>query len=191
MQNVVQDFRAEPLNKALVNGNSFNTLFVPPGADATSPDPNRTFDGFIIFSGVQGQVSPGRVFLLPYCDAPNSNFSIRLYGWRRCGNPDPSPQTLVWFPTFLAEFLCTSCAIAGPTDNQPGISMRVLKDTEYLCDTITLTQGSLGNKGLITSTGPGTNLVAFSLLDGCGATLLSFDFQQTDPVGMNCFWARA
>jgi len=188
MMNVVLDYRAEPLNLALAGGNSQNTAFVPLAPSNLSPDPNRSKDGFVIFSGTEGQVSPGRLILIPYAEGQGAMFSMRLYAWRRLGTDS---RLWVWVPMLLAEFACITSNQAGPTDAQPGSSTRLIKDTEFLCDTISLTQGSLGNCGLVTSTGPGTNLIAFAIVDGCGATLISFDFQQTDPVGMNCLWARA
>ncbi len=66
----------------------------------------------------------------------------------------------------------------------------LLGPTEYLADTIVLTNGSLGT-GYLTS--PGGGLAAYATLDILGAHRLQFDFVSGEeyPAFPNALWAYA
>ena len=190
MANVIVDSRSEPLNQALLLGDSQNTawtsydmLGLPPVGDG-------------IWAAGHGSVhAPGKLFILPYCEGlAGSNFSVRVYAWRSVEQPNGGPNQNVWVPVLLCELACISCNRFGPP--LPGVlppvgNGRFIQADEAMCDTITLTQGSLGPTGEICSTGPGTDLIAFAVIELRGARFFQFDFQQTDPVPMNCLWSRA
>ncbi len=191
MMNVIIDSRSEPLMQALQFGDSQNTAWT--SYDMTGSVP--TGDG-VWPAGHGGQLAPQRLFILPYCEGQaGSNFSVRVYGWRGIEQPDGGANRNVWIPFLLAELACVSCnrfgpANTGPTPPQP-YAGRFIQADEALCDTITLTQGSVGPTGEVVSTGPGSDLIAFAIVELRGARFFQFDFQQTDPVPMNALWARA
>jgi hypothetical protein len=191
------------LTKALQSGNSLQQTFnllVPQVQSPKVLTPNQQYlggpaDG-IYDGGHDGLLCPPRIFLLPFCEgAPGSGFSMRLWSWRAVTHPEGNPNQAVWIPVLVAELACVACSVGGPVaPTEPQIPQRWLSATEMLCDTISLTQGTLGNGGLIQSTGPGTNLVAFAEVDLIGSRFFSFDFQLADngnPVGMNCLFAKA
>lgn len=187
MQNVIVDYRSEPLYVALQTPSqasvfaSLVPMFLAPSA---------VYSDGVYTAGHNAQVAPGRVLVFPVCDgAAGAQFSTRVYGWRPIGNPDENPNNVVWFPYLLAELLATAAALTAPIEAIP--SLRALSGNQTLCDTLSLTQGQLGNGGLLNSTGPGTNLTAYALIDLCGCRFYSFDFQQQDAVSMNAFHARA
>jgi hypothetical protein len=154
---------------------------------AGTPPSAWVFPG-VFNAGAGGNFTQTRIRMLPYCNGPpGSQFSFRLYGWRDVVYPEGNPNALVWVPEFDAEFACTSCAAPGPTDP----NVRMILPTENFCDTITLTQGNLGPTGFINSTGPGTNLIAYAVAELGGCRKFQFDFQQTDPVGMNLLFVFA
>lgn len=181
------------LSKALTQGNSQAPAF----ASLTLTQAAPSADGVYPF-GKGGAFAPTRLFLMPYCEGvAGQQFSLRLYGWRPLDQPSGMPQTAVWIPYFLAELACTACNQPGPTpggpppwDNLTGALNPLILPGETFCDTITLTQGNLGPSGAIYSTGPGTDLIAFALVEMLGCKMFQFDFQQTDTVNMNCLWAR-
>lgn len=184
VQEVVVVARSSIVRKALANGNSTATAFA--NFMTTSIDPSG--DG-VYPIGQAGDVAADRLFLMPYAEGGSgSNFSVRVYGWTTIKGQTPSDQK-TWIPFLLAELACISCNVNGVMPATAGDPSQLL-DSEYMCDTISLTQGSIGPQGLINSTGPGTNLVAFAKIDLAGCRVLQFDFQQTDPVGMNCLWAK-
>lgn len=191
LSQITRDFRSERLAKALVNANAQQAQWVALGTQVTSPA--AVGDG-VYNAGADSNVSPGRLFLMPYAEGGvGSQFSLRVYAWRDFFLPTGDPATQVWIPHLLAEFACTTCNQGGPV-TQEITSSALLKPSEFLCDTISLTQGSLGVDGFVTSTGPGTNLVAFALLDLTACRRFQFDFQWADTsnnIGMNCLWARA
>ncbi len=204
MSNVLLYTLSNNLTKVLQTGNSIQAAFnfiVPQIQPPNVLTPNQQFgttglaDG-VYSAGHDALMAPPRLFLLPYCDgAPSSSFSVRVYGWRGLTHPEGNPQQGVWIPVLIAELACTACTVGGPAaPTEPQVPVRYLSPTELLCDTISLTQGTLGVNGLIQSTGPGTNLVAFAEIDLIGSRFFSFDFQLADtgnPVGMNCLFAKA
>ena len=176
-----------PYSTALQNGNSVATSFA--SLDTVQAP-------FVPTDGVVGDntnydhlFGPNGLKLIPHGEgAAGAQFSMRLYGWSPVNKPDAGNIPTIWIPHFIVELLCTMC-------NRAGMPGDYLSETERLCDTITLTQGVIGNNGwgggFINSTGPGTDLVAWAVINPTGFRFLQFDFQQIDPVGMNCFWARA
>src|SRR5438132_12729893 len=150
------------LTKALQQGNSQNTGFAQLDL-LTGPPPG---DG-IWDLGQGGMAAPNRLILFPVCDGSlGSSFSMRLYGWRDLSLPGNDVNKVVWIPYLLVELACVASNMSGPGGiGIAGPSYRYLSDSEYLVDTITLTQGNLGVTGSINSTGPGTNLPAYALVD--------------------------
>ena len=190
MRDVIISNRSEPLSQALRLGDSQNTAWTSYDMQALKPSGDGVWS-----AGEGGVDAPQRLFLLPYCEGlAGSNFSMRVYGWRGVEMPNGGPNQNVWIPFLLAELACVACNRFGPP--LPGVlppvgNGRFIQADEAMCDTITLTQGALGLTGEICSTGPGTDLIAFAIVELRGVKAFSFDFQQTDPVPMNCLWARA
>lgn len=187
MEDVIQATRSSPINKALANGNSTANQWTVPAKQVVVP----TFDGFFP-AGHPNQYTADAIWFSPYCEgAVGSLFSVRLFLWRVLWQPDGDPANMQCCPYFQAEFLCTACNAFGTGDvSQTKKAKLLLSETE--CDTITLTQGSLGPSGYINATGPGTDLVAHARVSLLGARYFSFDFCQFDtgnPVSMNALWA--
>lgn len=188
------------LTKALTQGNSQAASWSPP--IILGADPRTAYADGMVRTDDGNSISPQRLLLLPYCEgAAGQGFSMRLFGWRQLKEPDninPGTSTVtpgatvaslgVWIPTLLAEFACTSCNQGGPVNASGQVSL--IQPNENFCDTITLTQGALGLTGLINSTGPGTDLIAFAVVELLGAQRWSWDFQRGDAVNMNCAYAR-
>lgn len=155
--------------------------------DAVLARPSGTFN-----AGHDGMFAPESIKLIPICEGgqAGSQFSVRLYAWDALrSEPTAQQPPATWIPTLLAEFLCTVCNRSGPYPVGSPTTGAVLT-TENFCDTIALTQGTVGQNGLINSTGPGTDLIAYVKIDLAGCRLYQFDFVQTDTVGMNCLWSR-
>lgn len=173
--------------KALTAGNSTNaawtTLILTPNAPSG--------DG-VFSAGHGGSYAPQFIKIFPYCDGPaGQTFSFRVFAWDVLMSNPQAQQPQTWVPSLIGEFLCTACNQPGFFPIQPLIPCQSILVAETMCDTITLTQGTLG-AGLINSTGPGTDLVAFVKLDLLGCRYFQFDFNQSDNanVGMNCFWSK-
>lgn len=132
--------------------------------------------------------------ILPCADTGvGTPFSMRVYGWDVQTVPSGDPLLQVWFPVFLAEFACTTGDLPGPLGNETGGKAFAVRNNMYFCDTIMLVQGGLGDGGVINSTGPGTNLLAYAQLDINGSKRISFDFQAADSssgISMNCRWSK-
>ena len=171
------------LRRALA-GMSFNgswSAFQPTVAEPSG-------DGLLPALGVDGANVAARLFVAPFGTGPSGmSFSVRLVGWRLSGT---SPA-IVWIgPFLLAEFLCVTGDLTGPPTNFAQAPL--LTDTEWLCDQMALTAGSVGPEyGEVVSPGPGSSLAAFALIELRGCQRFQFDFAQVDAVGMNAFWARA
>lgn len=178
-----------PIRKAL-DANSTAPGFTP--LAMLSINPSTGYTDTVFPAGHGGIYAPNRLFLLPFAEGnAGATFSFRVYGWRGLGEPDNDPLRMVWISYLLAEFSCATGNLFGPPPDGQGPSRRWIKDSECMADTISLSQGSLGIGGLVNSTGPGTDLGAYALLDLAGSKYFQFDFQQADPVGMNLLWARA
>lgn len=174
------------LAKALPLGNSLNGAFVPFVAQNGIPFAAGTY-----VAGAGGMLAPNRVKVYPYCEgAAGSTFSVRVYGWDHISD---DPRYFVFVPPLLTEFLCVSCDSAGPgSPGGPGVSPYVILDSERFCDTISLTQGSVGWMGEVNSC-PGSGCVGFVMVDLRGCKFFAFDFANVDPVtlSMNALFATA
>lgn len=207
--------RGDPLNKAFRNGNYQSqgfTQLIPqmnlpgvPGAvsfnkpiDGTNnPISNNGFVDGIFLIGEGNLYAPLGLTVFPYCQSGvNINFSMRVYGWRSIIQPDGTPSLDVWIPFLLAEFNCWTCNQSGPFNPNVPPFGKVSQD-EYFCDTMVLTQGSIGAAGTINSTGgrdqgnSGTDLIAYASLEIKGSRFIQFDFQTNDSsqcVSFNCLW---
>ena len=161
--------------------------------DVLSSSPTVSAAGGIWGAGTGGDRAPYRIKLFPYCEGnPGSMFRMRLYGWDHIG---VDPFAFVWLPYLIAEFTCIACTRGGPPAAVAGQqAFRLIAETERFCDTMTLTAGTLGVSqvdGVVCSTGPGTNLIAWAIVDLAGCRKFQFDFEQTDPVTMNVLWSKA
>ncbi len=184
------DTLSVPLDKALA-ANSSAGVFASLDLVVIGPTLGDT-TGVYTAGSDAGAASPNRVRILPFCEGTaGASFSLRMYAWLSMHNPTNYSDRAIWVPMLLAEFACISCNRGGPPQAYPGPSRSLIKETEYFCDTITLVQGNLGKNGYITSTGPGTDLIASVMLDLQGCRRFQFDFQQTDPVNMNALYGRA
>ncbi len=135
-------------------------------------------------AGEGGDHSFNRILVQPYCEGPaGSQFWVRVYGWRPVGGSVETRQTRVWLPTLLVQLFC----IAGDLSGSSVASGYALLQTENLCDTISLVSGWPGATGEIVSSGPG--FAAFAEIELRGAKKFSFEFEQSDNVGMNALWA--
>ena len=186
---------------ALVQGNSNQQAFVAFQAMAAANPLDQNLGAILVNdigvadgthkAGFGGELAQNRIKVVTYADQPGCQFSTRVWTWREAVQPGQSGQNPpVWIPEFLAEFACVSGSLQGVSNPGPTInpSQYVLPDTQYLCDTMALIQGSLGLTGLMNSTGPGTNLPAYALMEILGARFVTFDFQQSDQVGMNALF---
>jgi hypothetical protein len=194
---VLLETRVTSLNKALTGGATTQNVFTGALPSALAPDiafdinQNETkADGFVD-NNPPGLAGFNRLFVMPYASGANATFSIRVYGWNQLGN---DPTTLSWLPTFLCEVLCTTCTTSGVASASPSQPQyrRTLPDTEFLCDTLSLTAGGLLHAGLglygDLISYPGSLIPCHFLVDVRGCQKISFDFQQTDPVAMNAVW---
>lgn len=217
---IIEQLSDEP-RKALIQGNSLATEWTRPLIGGV--DPLTLYaDGVIEAVKGPGVLTPSRLFLMPYCEGPSgSQFSMRVYGWRKLKRPDnidlgtsppgagnagivvPNPATSpygVWLWYLLCELACTACNAPGPPLGGPNLTQPyLLRPTENLCDTLALgtgpngPNGALGLTGLINSTGPGTDLPAHAMVELGGAQRWSWDFcrANADNITMNCLYARA
>lgn len=173
--------------KALVNGNStatsYSSSIVPTATEPQGTGSDIT-DG-VVNAGLAGQESPNRVFCIPYAaGVPGQSFSMRLWGWDHIGTDS---RSLVWIPNLLCELSCT----LGAQNGVPGFE-RLIQDTEYFCDTLAVTAGSLGFMGDLVS--PGNGLVGYAVVELKGCRKFQFDFQAPSANGgiaMNVLWAHA
>ncbi len=127
-------------------------------------------------------VAASRICVLPFAyGEPFAEFYTRIYGWRRLG--DSNDPMVIWIPTLLVELF-------GITSSQSGIIGNYLGPTEYLVDTLSVTNGSLGS-GYGTS--PGGGLPAYAVLDIQGCQKIQFDFVVGEeyPAFGNALWAFA
>ncbi len=190
--------------RALARENSVQQTFWTPTVLTMRPDfPQSTLpvsasgdapDGLWAAAGTPpGALTQNRLMVMPWSDGGvGQQFSLRIWGFTVHNTTDSA-----WLPLFLCELLCmtadqpigTSIATASdPTANS------FPKDGR-LCDTITLTAGTLGG-GQINSTGPGTNIPAWVTVDFYGSQWFFFDFETSEPggniaetpFGANAFW---
>lgn len=175
-----------------VGGNFAGSGFTVFQPQAT--EPGRTGDPLADFGVWQlafTTVGPNRVEVVPYAAlAPGQTFNMRLWGWNFVGQAGQQ-QAVFWWPQLLAEFACTVCNTGGLPAPGPGPSPYPVQPNENFCDTITLTQGLLGdnvgNPGYVHQIG--TDFIASILLAfGSPPRKIQFDF---DTAGANCLWRRA
>lgn len=214
MEYVIPVTRADSSQKAFQQGNYQSQNWTQLWAQVNPPGPvsftgktvlpvanpimnNGLVDG-IYAVGESSQYSPVAVELTPYCQGlANTNFSMRVYGWKTIGLPDGQARFAVWYAKLLAEFTCWACNSPGPFTPSSGVTPAgKMGYDENFCDTIVLAQGALGPTGWIDSTGArdqgnaGTDLIASVTVELRGAKYLQFDFAPIDQmVPCNCFWA--
>lgn len=158
------------------------------GSWAPTPPVPRLLDVYTDYVklGAGGLVAPQLLLVTPYCaGSPGSNFSIRVYGWNHVG---VDPVTMVWLPVWMVELACTACNASGPPAPVNAASVRLILDSENFCDTLAVVNGSLGPRGEVIAT-PGSDVPACFLVETRGVRYATFDFAQTDPVGMNALYA--
>lgn len=179
-----------PLSKALRVANSQAAQYQVFSPQNASPGGPPLPDG-VIEIGHGGMMATHRIKLAPFgTGQPGQQFTMRLYGWEFLGPPDANPNLVVWLPRFLVGFYCTLSNLPGP-----GLPT-YLNTNEYICDSVTITEGSAGPwYSGASSQGPGSGLMAWALVDVTGCRYAQFDFSRAaDDVSadsFNCLWARA
>lgn len=178
--------RSEKFTKALT-ANSQATEYASPlfpnPFDIRSTEP--VGDGIFV-AGAGGAFAPTSITLLPFADGPSdARFTMRLFGWTH--NISTDPAMVVWIPFLLGEYLCKTCLRHGPIRDRDPSNVRVLRDSERMCDTI---QQTLGFQSMVSS--PGNNLIAVVKAPLWGCRKFQFDFAQVDPnITMNCYWLKS
>lgn len=184
--------------KAFALGNNQNPTFLVPTKDIAVTTVTPKGDG--IYTGGAGDCFvPNGVIFWPYAEgAVSSSFSVRLWAWYAlfAGQAQGGP-TKVWYPSLLCEVACVSCAMNGSVPAITPPPPNLLIDSERFCDTISLTQGSLGAAiGEIVATGSQpaaeTDIPGFVICQLRGARMIQWDFSRTEPtdsVNMNCLWS--
>lgn len=151
--------------------------------------------------GVEG-FTWNRIEFTPFAvgGGPGAWFWVRVTGWRRLGH---DPQTLVWQGRVLAEFLCVAGGIPGPARLKGGtsydrskVTARLIDDTDFMCDSVTLYRGSLGagrNAGEIMQYDRGSGMPASVLMDLRGSGKFQFEFAVPHQYtyAANAVWAGA
>ncbi len=174
--------------------NSVSNAFTIPSALSAQTGPDGLPGVFRAGAGPAGMVGGGEcpwaLVLMPFGEgAPGASFSFRVFAWREVF-PNADPNRITWLPFPLVEVFCTLSANGGPP-NQGGTFDHYINDREYTCDFLSLTYGSLGMTGILSSPPQaGTGLTAYLVAELFGARMFSFDFQLSDAnVGMNCLWS--
>ncbi len=169
------------LSRALLTGNSYDqTPFIYYRPTNVKPEGDGVYTG-----GDGGAEVALRLFLMPVCDGPaGAAFYMRLWGYKAYRYEQ---EKQLWMPYLLVELLCQAADIPGPAATDAGGSSTIMSQTENLCDAIGVTAGSVGDGEVSAS---GSNIPAYVRVHTRGAKLFRFEFQVSDYVGMNCFWAR-
>lgn len=193
LQYVASVDRSDPLRRALGTSradNSANLTFANPQTQVADPGDPLKVDGSYV-AGVFGDGNVGGQYqrslckVLPLGDQQGRSFSLRLYGWTLVMHGVKVYQA--WVPQLLCELACTTGQAKGTPD-------AVVRESDFFCDTLAVTQGSLGNFGELFSpaTGvvaPTTDLIGYAIIALRGCQYIQFDFQQTDAVTMNALWS--
>ncbi len=190
--------------RALTRENSVQQTFWTPAVLTVNPgqpqSPLPVSAAGIVPDGVYpaagdppGMLTQNRLQIMPWSDGGlGQQFSLRIWGFTVHDTTNPA-----WLPMFLCELLCTTGGMAGtsvPTASDP-LGLSFPKDSN-LCDTVSLSAGTLGPTGEINSTGPGTNIPAWVTVELKGSQWFFFDFQTAEPggniaeipFGANAFW---
>jgi hypothetical protein len=188
--------------KAFLLGNVQNPQWLIPPFQASTTGPSGN-DGFVEVARGGAWVST-KFRIYPYAEgSAGLSFSMRVYAGQAINGGQGQAPSKMWFWPLLAEFLCVTCEYPGvvPQVQTPPGQLFLMTDQERFCDTITLTQGSLGPTGFINATGtqgqvmpngnPGvaTNIPGYIEIELSGARWIGFDFQRIDQVNMNCLWS--
>ena len=120
------------------NGQSTNatdTAFAALVATTTRPAASATRT-VIDFPAVTRRDS-GTLCVAPYgTDTNDQTFSVKVTGWKRCTvRQSDTPHLDLWVSFLLCQVACTL------SDSLPGVADQIVSDSEYFCDTISLTSG--------------------------------------------------
>lgn len=139
-------------------------------------------DGSGVWTVGMSTFSSSLVRVHPIClGAPDYSFSMRIIGWWLYGSyPDPAKSS-VFVPGLIAEFNC----VAG---SKQGIGNKLIRENEFLCSSMTLVAGTLGEGGAIVSHEAGS----WAKVELQGVRKIQFDFKQglTGPAFGNALWAK-
>lgn len=166
-----------PLSRAFVsNSQAVDDLNV-------GPSPAEPSDDGAFPAGYNGAYAPQVLLVVPFCQGgPQSEFIMRVWGWWSAG-AILDTEGSVWVPLLLAEVLC----VAG---SRNGLGARMLKDSEFLCDNLTLLSGDLGPSGKIIVPGPGRVAYLKLHLNGCQKFQFEFQAGEDPPALGNALWAK-
>lgn len=117
--------------------NQTSASFVSKVATATEPTGtgSSAANASVLLMNTGSIAKPPLLQICPFGVGSNNNtFSLRAIGWRQTG-PDGATDAL-WLPVLLAEILCTL------SSSCPGVSGKIVADTEYFADTVAVTYGN-------------------------------------------------
>lgn len=122
---------------------------------------------------VGGAAQNGVMFLPFGVGSDNNTFSLRVIGWSCCQTDrraTVNPDTNLWIPVVLGEFLCTL------SSTPVGVAGRFIVATELFADTIAVV-GSTANNGVSCDVvSPANNTIASVFMDLRGSQKLEFQF---------------
>lgn len=155
------------IQSANSDDNSWDSIV--PTATEPSGDGVKTLS-----SAVTGNVMDiDTLILVPFgTNAANEVFDMRVWGWRPIGS--------LWIPVLLCELNCTLSATTG-------VSGYDVADTDYLCDTLTITYGNDGTDVAVVS--PANDLVAHAIVDVKGFAKVQIIFNIDTSATANCLIA--
>jgi hypothetical protein len=110
---------------------------------------------------------------------------MRVIGWRIAFDRDKpkTPETAVWIPCKLAEFLCTLGTSAGPAAGTGGAG--IVTTTDLFVQTIAIV-GTSGNANIdLSITSPADNTIGNVVVDMKGFSKLELQFS-TGASATNC-----
>lgn len=166
---------SSPLDKALAT-NSTASSFASLVPTATEP----TADG-VKDIGISAGVCPDRVVILPFAIGDDdSGFGLRLWGWRFAGYGSVG----LWVPELLIELNCTLTNLSPP-----GVSGKIVNDTERFAGSISVANGDVGHNGELLS--PSNVPPARVIVDLRGCAKIQFDIKHNNDITeTNALWAR-
>lgn len=125
--------KARAVNQTSTSGITIATTLVEPSGDAGTATGHSVLE-----IGRPASFTQNALLLQPYGVGSDTNtFSVDVWGWRPvapCLNDGTGRFT--WVPTLLCELACTL------TSGATGVAGGAVLDTEYFCDTLTVTYGN-------------------------------------------------
>lgn len=127
------------------------------------------------FGGV-GEPMPDLIEFMPYGNANNATFDVRILGWRYTGT--------IWIYKILLQFTAT-CG------NIPGVAATDLTNAQFLADTVSDPATGMGEKGVDAfPASPANDTPASYRLKTRGYSLLEFLFNRGTAASCNGFYVK-